>query len=249
MAPARRGCPFRPALWPWPTPRRRLLPGQGQTRDLQPKSPQAELASFLRAAQGDGLYSLYVVAVAAGLRMGAVLGLGWEDLDLDRGAMQMRRNLQWFNDGPHRADLKTAKSRRTIILPPMALDALRAHRDAQAAERWVAGAAWREHGLVFTTGIGTPLNPSGVRNRSFRRVLERAGLPRIRFHDLRHTMTTLRLHHGENPKVVQEMLDHSTIQRTMDTYAHLITGAQEAAAARMEGIRGGHEKSRKPSRL
>ncbi len=204
-------------------------------KEQRPLDPE-ELASFLQAARGDRLYALYVVAVATGLRMGEVLGLRWEDLDLDRGSMNVRRSLQWFNDGPHLADLKTAKSRRTIILPPVALDALRAHRDAQVAERRVAGAAWREHGLVFTTGIGTPLNPSGVRNRSFHRVLARAGLPRIRFHDLRHTMATLMLHHGENPKVVQEMLGHSTIQMTMDTYAHVITGAQEAAAARMEGI-------------
>ena len=197
---------------------------------------QAELARFLGAAREDRLYALYLVAVAAGLRMGEVLGLRWDDVDFDRGVLHVRHNLQWFNDGPQLTELKTAKSRRVLVLPPTVMDALRMHLAAQQKEREAAGAAWREQGFVFSTGIGTPLNPSGVRNRSFRRVLERAELPRIRFHDLRHTMATQMLHAGENPKVVQEMLGHSTIQMTMNTYAHVISGAQRAAAARMEGI-------------
>lgn len=211
---------------------------------------QEEATRFLAAAEEDRLYAFYAVLMALGLRMGEALGLSWDDVDLDAGVLRVRRNLQWFNEGPQLVELKTAKSRRTLALPPVAADALRRHREAQAVERSVAVDAWDTEGawpgLVFTTGVGTPISPSAIRNRSMPKILKAAGLPKITPHGLRHTATSLLLQSGENPRVVADMLGHSTTRMTMDVYAHVVGGAQRAAADRMEGILGGRGKKKPP---
>lgn len=204
-------------------------------KEMRALSPE-EAGKFLEAAQDDRLHALYVLTVSTGLRLGEVLGLKWLDTDLDAGTIQVQRALQWGKDGFYFTEPKTARSRRIVMLPAMAVTALKKHRAKQAEERLALGEVWQDIGMVFTSTIGTPLNPSDLRNRSFHKILERAGLPRIRFHDLRHTAASLLLAAGENPKVVQEMLGHSTIRMTMDTYSHTIPSLQKQAAAKMDSI-------------
>lgn len=126
---------------------------------------------------------------------------------------------------------KTAKARRQIELPAVAVLALREHRKRQLAE-----GHWRTDGHVFTDTQGGPIRKSGLRRRSFEPLLKKAGLPRIRFHDLRHTAATLALGEGVHPKIVQEMLGHSQIAITLDTYSHVLPSMQKEAAAKMDAL-------------
>jgi integrase len=129
---------------------------------------------------------------------------------------------------------KTKKSRRTIHLTEAATQALRAHLERQLEEIEHSGDAYRDQGLVFTTEAGTLINPSNLRQRSFTPLLKRAGLPQIRFHDLRHTCATLLLSRNVLPKYVQELLGHATIAVTLDTYSHLVPSMGTHTARAME---------------
>jgi len=195
-----------------------------------------EAARLLEAAREDRLHALWVLAVTTGMRLGELLGLRWEDVDLERGTVTVRRQLQWLEGEPTFPEPKSARSRRTIALPGLAVAALREHRKRQLEWRLRLGEVWQDHGLVFTTEIGTPLHPSNVRQRHFHPLLERAGLPRIRFHDLRHTCATLLLAQGVHPKLVQEQLGHSQISVTLDTYSHVTAPMMREAAAKMDAI-------------
>lgn len=130
---------------------------------------------------------------------------------------------------------KSKRSRRTVSIPTSVLESLRRHRTRQLQERLFAGAKWQEHGLVFTTSIGTPIDPRNV-TRHFRSVLRKAGLPAKRFHDLRHTCASLLLAQGVHARVVMEMLGHSQIQLTLDTYSHVVPSLQRDAADLMDGV-------------
>ena len=123
----------------------------------------------------------------------------------------------------------------TIALPTVALFALKTHRVRQLEERLVAGGSWREHGLAFTSRIGTPLEPRNV-TREFKNVLRRAGLPAVRFHDLRHTAATLLLVQGVSPRTVMETLGHSQVAITLETYSHVLPELRREAAAKMDAI-------------
>jgi integrase len=200
---------------------------------------QEHAQALLRAAEGDPLEALYVVAVMVGMRQGELLGLQWADVDWERGCLHVRHTLQWGKRGEWRLEEpKTGHSRRTIRLPASALRALKAHRARQVEQRLALGPHWHEHDLVFTNAVGRPIDPCGLSHRGFPRLLKRAGLDPIRFHDLRHTYATLALLNGEKPKVVQETLGHASITLTMDTYSHLLPDMQEDAAARMESLLG-----------
>jgi len=111
---------------------------------------------------------------------------------------------------------------------------LRSHRARQAEERLKIGSLYCDQDLIFASTIGTPLEASNVMNRSFKPLLKRAGLPEIRFHDLRHTAATLLLSRGVHPKLVQELLGHATITQTMDTYSHVLPGMGDQTANAME---------------
>lgn len=208
-----------------------------------------QAARLLEAAREERLYALYVLAITTGLRFGELLGLSWDAVNLEEGRIHVYQQLQWVKQEtesvgarqrPVLAEPKSARGRRTVQLPAMAIEALRAHRRMQAQERLTIGPGWggdcREWNLVFTTEVGTPLNQSNIRNRSFYPLLEKAGLPRIRFHDLRHSAATILLQAGEHPKIVQEMLGHSSISLTLDTYSHVVPTMQKQAAARMQDI-------------
>src|SRR5205085_9115769 len=129
-------------------------------------------------------------------------------VDLEGGTLTVRVSLQRIGKKIEFVEPKTARSRRTIALPAVAVAALRRHRSRQLKERLVAGSEWKEHGLVFTSSIGTPLDSRNVTQR-LQKILGHAGLPRMRFHDLRHTAASLLLAQGIHPRVVMEILGHS----------------------------------------
>jgi integrase len=123
---------------------------------------------------------------------------------------------------------------RAVRLTGTAVAALRAHQAEQSGERAKAGSLWQNGDLVFTSTVGTPVDVGNLTYKSFRPLLDRGGLPRVRFHDLRHTCATLLLSKGTHPKIVQEMLGHATISQTMDTYSHVLPDMQEKAVSAME---------------
>ncbi len=210
-------------------------PPRVHREEISPLSP-VQARALLEAARGDRLEALYVLAVHCGLRQGELLGLKWEDVDLEGGTLQVRRTLTGSKDGlPVFTAPKTAKSRRSVRLTETALEGLRRHLERQLGEIDRAGSLWRENGLIFATEAGTPLNRQNLGRRSFKPLLKRAGLPeKTRFHDLRHTCATLLLVKGIHPKVVQELLGHSNIAITLDTYSHVLPGMGDEAAGAME---------------
>jgi integrase len=191
---------------------------------------------FLNAAKEDRLHALYVLALLTGMRQGEMLGLRWHDVDFAAGSLSVRRTLVRTSQGWSWSEPKTAKGRRTIALPALAVEALRQHRIRQLEERLRSGVLWEDLDLVFPNHTGKPLERQNVVKRSFRPLLVRAGLPAIRFHDLRHSAATLLLSLGEHPKVVQERLGHSTIGVTMDTYSHVLPDMQRKAASRLDAL-------------
>lgn len=204
--------------------------------EFKPFTPD-EARSFLRAIEHDRLRELYVVALFGGLRRGELLGLRWADVDLDEAQLRVDAALQRVASRLVLVPPKTARSRRTVSLPAMAVEALRQHKAAQAKERLRAGSEWADNGLVFTTQTGAPIEPRNA-TRGFKRVLARAGIREIRFHDLRHSCATLLLVQGVSPRVVMEMLGHSQISLTMNTYSHVLPALQREAAARLEALLG-----------
>lgn len=157
-----------------------------QRSEIQPLTP-AEAAQLFAAAAEDRLSALWLLVTALGLRRGEALALRWEEVDLDRGHLQVRATLQRVDGALVRADMpKTKSSRRALPLPEVVVEALCAHRAAQVQER-LASTAWADQALVFTTSIGTPLEPRNVL-RSFHALCDRAEVRRVRIHDLRHAV-------------------------------------------------------------
>ncbi len=206
-----------------------VKPPRGSKKEIQPLTP-GQVRTLLTAATETRYEALYVVAITAGLRRGELLGLTWDDVDFERGTLQVRRTLQ---QGEMLAP-KTAKSRRQIRLTRRAVDALMRHWRNQETERALANGTWTERGLVFPNRTGKATDGDNLCSRHFKPLLQRAGLPPIRFHDLRHTCATLLLSKGVHPKIVSEMLGHATISITLDTYSHVIPGLGDAAASAMD---------------
>ncbi len=178
-----------------------------------------------------------MLAVTTGMRQGELLGLKWSDVDLEGGRVSIRRTLTRTGVGSAAfGNPKTSKSRRTVRLTAQGVEALGSHLERQLKEIENAGDHYSDQGLVFTTKTGTPINPSNLRNRSFATLLRTAGLPHIRFHDLRHTCATLLLVKGVHPKFVQELLGHATIAITLDIYSHVLPGMGDQAATAMEDV-------------
>jgi integrase len=212
---------------------------------------------LLATLKGERLEALYALALATGMRQGELLALHWRDVELEgrggRGALSVRWNMRHRDQVFTFKQPKTRASRRRISLAPEIVDALRAHRARQLAERLKAGSAWvgeQWDSLVFTTEIGSPLAPDGAVRSTFTRLLRQADVPRIRFHDLRHTCATLALSANVNPKVVSDMLGHSTVAITLDIYSHVLPDMQEDAAATIAAILyRGSERSQRDSGL
>ena len=178
----------------------------------------------------------WMLAVSVGMRQGEVLGLSWADVDLDEQLVTVRRALQFAaGEGLSLVPPKTVRSRRVIPISRVIADALKTRRKEQDRDRTSAGEFWEEWGLVFSTKFGTPIAP---RNdyRDFRLIVERAGVRRSRLHDLRHTAASLMLTQGVNPRVVMEILGHSQISVTLNTYSHVSTTVSRDAVDGVSGL-------------
>ena len=174
------------------------------------------------------------MALSLGLRQGEALGLRWVDVDLDGRTLTVGAALQRIpGRGLVLVEPKTKTSRRKVPLPPVCVAALREHCVRQLQERLLAGSVWVETGLVFTTRVGTGLE-SGRVTKHLQRILSRHGLPRLRFHDLRHSAASLLLAQGVASRVVMEVLGHSRIGVTMDLYTHVLPSLLGDAAEAME---------------
>ena len=189
--------------------------------------PVEQLHSFLREAKDSGVFELYYLELATGLRRGELLGLKWEDIDLERGDLRVRRQIARINVEVVEAPLKTKNAYRTL---PLAEDTVSILLEQK---KKVAGSPW-----VFPSSTGGPISPDSVLHM-LHRVLKRAGLPRIRFHDLRHTFATLALQNGVDVKTVSGMLGHFSAGFTLDTYAHVTTASQRQAAKTMGSVLSG----------
>ncbi len=202
--------------------------------DIQPFTP-AEARVFLDSIAGERLEALYSVALTMGLRQGEALGLRWQDVDLELGYLRISKQLQRVHGAPQLVEPKTARSRRTLAMPPMITKSLEQHRVRQRQERSNAGNRWAETDLVFASTEGKPLDGTAI-SKGFHRLLERAGLQQRRFHDLRHSCATLLLVQGVSPRVVMDLLGHSQIGLTMNTYSHVIPDLRRDAADRMQDL-------------
>ncbi len=204
--------------------------------EISPLTPE-QARQLLDAAVDDRLHPLYVTALATGLRQGELLALRWDDVDLDRRTLRVRHTLARVNGRLTLLEPKTERSRRTVILPDVVIVSLRAHRTRQRMERLVAGSRWTESGHVFTTIVGTPIEAAAV-TRAFHAALRRAGLPRSRFHDLRHAAATFLLGYGFTLEDVKNLLGHSSIVLTSNTYGHVLEQRQEQVARGMDVVLG-----------
>jgi integrase len=218
-------------------------PPRRRKREVRVFTPD-EAKRFVETSKGHRLEALFVAMLATGLRIGEALGVFWENVDLDRGTLFVRQALQRveLSEGGSELQLvepKSDTSYRVVTIPASVLPILGRHRANQNRERLVAGSRWQQKGFAFTSTIGTPLDERNVR-REFYALLKAAKLPRIRIHDLRHSYATILLAAGEHPKVVQELLGHSSVQLTLDTYSHLLPDMQlkERAAARLDAVLG-----------
>jgi integrase len=200
-------------------------PAKGH-RELRPLT-RDQARAFLDGIRGDRLEALYVTALGTGLRQGELLALRWQDIDLERGELTVRHTLGRFTR--ELAPTKTERSRRTLRLSHRVAEALATHREQQRVVPL--------SGLVFTSGAGAPLQSVNV-TRDLQRHLARLGLPRQRFHDLRHAFATLAIEAGEDLGVVSRILGHTTFATTADIYAHLTPAMLDRAAERMDAILG-----------
>jgi integrase len=206
-----------------------------KNQEINPLSPD-QARAFLETARGDRFEALYVLAVTAGLREGELLGLKWDDVDLDAGTLSVRRTLSEARSGRFFEAPKNGKG-RSIRLTKQAVEAIRSHCKRQNEQRLGLGTLWQDNGLVFPSQKGTPMNAKNLTARSFKPLLVKADLPRtVRLHDLRHTCATLLLGKGVHPKIVQELLGHATIAITLDTYSHVLPNMQGEATHAMESV-------------
>jgi integrase len=207
-------------------------------RDVGPKTDDAldldGVKQLITAAEGDRLEALWVIAVTVGLRKGEALALTWDDVDLRRAEVSVRGTLRRVPGvGLVVNKPKSERGARTVALPPLCVDAMRRRRQTQRLERIAAGPRWTETGYVFTTEIGTPIDPDNLQ-RAWRKVTTRAGLGNLRFHALRHSAATVTLARGVPLEVISRQLGHAGYAITADVYAHVGAAAQRDAADAMQ---------------
>lgn len=197
---------------------------------------EMQVNQFLVTAIGSPFEALYHLAVKTGMRQGELLGLKWSDLQWGSGRLNIRRQLQDVRgQGCIFQEPKTRSGRRTIQLGEGTLHALRLHRERQRLQMAVAGQRWQDNDLIFPSSVGTPLNPSNLR-LDFNRVIKLAGVPKVRFHDLRHTAASLMLNNGIPVIVVSKILGHSKPSITLDIYGHLYNEMQGEASRLMDEL-------------
>lgn len=207
-------------------------------REMKALTPE-QAKRLLQAVQDDPLEALYVLALTTSMRQGELLALCWDDIDLETGSLRVQHTLHFPKHGGsawERPTPKSASGRRSIHLAPMAIEALHRHRARQNEERLAYGPLWTDNGLVFARPGGEPIRGQHITERMFKPMLKRAGLPNIRFHDLRHTAATLLLSQGVPAKVVSEMLGHASVAFTLQVYAHVLPSMQKDAAAAVQRV-------------
>ncbi|MCK4387790.1 MAG: site-specific integrase [Dehalococcoidia bacterium] len=182
-----------------------------------------EVAQLLKVARDTGYYPIIYTAVNTGLRQAELLGLRWRDLDLDLASLSVTQVLYKRRGVCQFKEPKSAHSRRRLDLSPSLALFLRQYRTDRQAERLLLGKPLSEDDLVFSNVDGKAMDP-GTLTHNFARIARKVGLPGTRFHDLRHTFASLMLLAGVHPKIVSEMLGHSSVAFTLDTYSHAIGG-------------------------
>ena len=185
--------------------------------------PADQLQAFLQEAKATGVYEMYYIELATGLRRGELLGLKWQDIDWKNGVIKVRRQVARVEGQIKEAPLKTKNSYRTVTISQQAIEVLKGQKKKT------------NDAYVFPSPNGGPISPDSV-NNMLKRVLERAGIPKVRFHDLRHTFATIALQNGVDIKTVSGMLGHFSAGFTLDTYAHVTTSAQKEAAQTMGNV-------------
>lgn len=185
--------------------------------------PAEQLGAFLEEAKRSGVYEMYYIELATGLRRGELLGLKWTDIDWKNGIIKVRRQVARVDGQIVEAPLKTKNSYRAVSISPQAVEVLQEQKRKT------------NDTYVFPSPNGGPISPDSV-NNMLKRVLERAGIPKVRFHDLRHTFATIALQNGVDIKTVSGMLGHFSAGFTLDTYAHVTTSAQKEAAQTMGNV-------------
>ena len=211
-------------------------------KEMQTLTIEQVMMQLLPALQGDRLYAAFLTVFMVGLRRGELLGLRWQDIDLNVGIVQVRQILvRIYNRDAtgerrktrlHFQEPKTEKSRRSVAIPDLCLAALRRHKAQQAEEKLLLGPGYLDHGLVFAQADGRPID-TRLMNLYFTQALKRAGVPAVRLHDARHTFATWMLEQGTQPKIVSEMLGHSKISTTLDVYSHVSLELQQQATAKL----------------
>jgi len=212
-------------------------PPTSRARTITPLN-EAQARQLLAAVAGHRLEALYRLALSLGLRRGEVLGLRWADIAFATQTLRVTGSLQRAQGKLERSEPKTKAGARSLLLPEVLVALLANHRRLQAEERTQWGAAWQEHDLLFPTERGTPMEPSNL-HRHFKAALKRAGLPHTtRFHDLRHSCATFLIAQGVHPRVVMEILGHSQISLTMNTYGHVLPETQRDATSKVADLFG-----------
>ena len=194
-----------------------------------------QAAAFTESAAPDRLHALYVVALTTGMRQGEILALRWQDVGLDTGSIYVKRTLHRLHGEWLFAEPKSARSRRHVALPAVATTALRRHLEQQQWEKEMLGSSYHDQGLVFCKAGGDPFDGSWLTHHT-QRLLKKAGLPAVRFHDFRHSHATMMLQQGVHPKIVSDRLGHSSIKLTLDTYSHVLPAMQREAADKVDDL-------------
>lgn len=197
---------------------------------------EAEVLRLLALTEGSFLHAIIYLAVDSGARAGELLGLRWSEVNLDQQSIRIVRTVQRIPKvGIQFSPPKTAKSRRTIRVSDGACKVLKAHRESQEELRNAQGDAFVDQNLVFAQCHGGPFEPVQI-SHAFGKFIRSSDLPRVRFHDLRHTAATLMLSAKIHPKIVSERLGHASIHITLDTYSHVLPNLQDEAATAMEHV-------------
>jgi integrase len=206
-------------------------------RQRRPDLTVEQARHLLEVIKGERLEAFYVLALTTGLRRGELLGLRWADVDLNSRQLHVRRALQRVGGKLRFVEPKTSTSVRVVVVPKLAVRHLAQHRARQDTERLARGAAWRDHDLVFASSVGTPIKPRNV-NRRWDELRERAGLDWLRLHDLRHGCATFMMAAGVPARTIMEVLGHSEIGVTMNTYTHVLAQLREDAADAIDRVLG-----------
>lgn len=218
--------------------------GRNPAELVDPPSPQkkslrtlipAEVAVLLDTAKDNHYYPIIYTAVSTGLRQAELLGLRWRDIDLDYLSISVSQVLYKRRGICQFKEPKTEHSRRRVAMTPKLALFLREYKAERESLYWQLGQPLTLDSLVFGSIEGGPIDP-GVLSHDFARIVKRAGLENVRFHDLRHTFASLMLLRGAKPKVISEALGHSSVAFTMDTYSHIIEGMQSEAMALLDEV-------------